>query len=264
MICYDIENMEHKFDKYVGRRYGRLVALSFESKTNSLNSTFLNTLCDCGKKTIKKLSNLLQGDVRSCGCLFKDSLIKRNTSHGLSGTKIHMVYHSMLGRCYNKSNKAYDDYGGRGIKVYRPWKKDILKFKEYCDKNGWFEGCSIDRINNNKGYYPGNLRFTDHKGQARNTRRNVLIRYKGETKCISEWAEITGLAIGKLSTRYKRGLRGSELFEPDYLRKLKKQDVLDIRELYQKGKSIREISIKFSVTKENISSIIKRKTWRNV
>lgn len=99
----------------------------------------------------------------------------------------------MIERCENPNNASYKNYGGRGIKVCKKWRKDFTAFCRWARSNGYDPKLSIDRIDNDKGYSPNNCRWADSKTQARNRRNNRIIEYNGESKAASEWAEICGL-----------------------------------------------------------------------
>jgi hypothetical protein len=107
--------------------------------------------------------------------------------HGLGHTRLYHVWKSMLCRCYSKNIKVYRHYGGRGIKVYNRW-HNFLVFKTWAENNGYQEKLQIDRINNNKGYYPSNCRFVTCKVNNNNTRNNHKIIIFGEEKTIAEWS----------------------------------------------------------------------------
>lgn len=108
----------------------------------------------------------------------------------------------MLQRCNNPNQKHYKNYGGRGITVCERW----LKFKLFMEDMGVRpDGMSIDRIDNEKGYYKDNCRWTTRKTQQRNTRSNRLISFNGEIKTLAEWAEIKKLGYSTLQTRIWRG-----------------------------------------------------------
>ena len=85
-------------------------------------------------------------------------------------------------------------------------------FWEWAKNNGYSDGLTIDRIDNNKGYYPENCRWTTTHVQARNKRNNINITYNGETHCLTDWAEIIGINAKTLHHRYKVGDRGERLF----------------------------------------------------
>lgn len=123
------------------------------------------------------------------------------TKHGKRKTKLYNVWNTMRDRCYNKNNKRYKDWGGRGIAVCDEWRNDFMNFYNWAYENGYNENLTIDRIDNNKGYEPSNCRWVTRKQQARNRRSNINFTYNGETHCIVEWCELLGL---KPKTVYQR------------------------------------------------------------
>lgn len=93
------------------------------------------------------------------------------TTHGDTGSKLHNVWNSMRSRCSHQYDKSYKNYGERGINVCKEWASNYLVFKEWALENGYREGLSIDRIDNDKGYSPNNCRWTTDIIQGRNKRR---------------------------------------------------------------------------------------------
>jgi hypothetical protein len=106
-------------------------------------------------------------------------------------------------RCYRKSHKAYRYYGGRGIKVCDQWLHCFENF--LADMGECPPGLTIERNNSNGDYEPGNCRWATRKDQNRNTKRNTFIQLRGEKKCISEWAEITGISKTVIRWRIYNG-----------------------------------------------------------
>ena len=119
--------------------------------------------------------------------------------------RLRSVWMNMIQRCHNPKHRQYRYYGGRGITVCDEWRNDYLCFREWALKNGYVQGLTIDRINNNDGYSPQNCRWTTHKEQNRNRRSNHNITLNGETKCLTEWAEINGLSVPTVRKRLKDG-----------------------------------------------------------
>jgi len=107
----------------------------------------------------------------------------------------------MLERCYNPKHASYGNYGGRGIRVYGPWHTSFLDFLGEVGPKppGSF---SLDRIDNNGDYEPGNIRWADRKEQGRKTRRNHYVTFQGTTRCIAEWAEVLGINVNTLYARF--------------------------------------------------------------
>ena len=110
----------------------------------------------------------------------------------------------MKDRCNNPKHTHYNSYGGRGIKVCKDW-LNFLSFQEWAVKNGYEDTLTLDRINNDKGYYPDNCRWTDRITQQNNTRHNRLLTYKGQTKTIAQWARELHINRSTLDSRLERG-----------------------------------------------------------
>ena len=151
--------------------------------------------CDCGKlhKTLGKY--LLNGDATSCGCRRLEILNKKaksNITHNMSNSRLYEIWIGMKGRCNNSNNKSYPNYGGRGITICKDWDK-FENFYEWSINNGYSDDLTIDRINTDGNYEPSNCRWVNRKIQGNNTRRNHYLTYNGETKTMSEWADIKGI-----------------------------------------------------------------------
>ena len=116
-------------------------------------------------------------------------------------TKLYAIYHAMKSRCYNNNNHAYDRYGGRGIKICDEWLNDYESFYSWSIQNGYREGLSIDRINNNGNYSPDNCRWTTTYYQNRNRRSNHLITVNGETGLLFDIARKYGVSPKLVSKR---------------------------------------------------------------
>lgn len=117
----------------------------------------------------------------------------------------------MMRRCYDPKCHAYKDYGGRGIRVESRW-HDVSLF--YSDVGDRPEGMTLDRVDNNGDYGPGNWRWADQKTQSRNARSNVLITLDGETRTMAEWAEIWGVPYSRIQARRALGWLDSDLCLP--------------------------------------------------
>lgn len=113
--------------------------------------------------------------------------------HGLSGSRIYNCWVDMKRRCYNKRNKRYNQYGGRGIEVCQEWKDSFEQFYEWAMENGYDDSLTLDRIDVNSNYCPSNCRWATRKEQMRNTTRNHYVTAFGETKTIAEWSDMFGV-----------------------------------------------------------------------
>jgi len=168
-----------------GQRFGRLTVLKEAGRTK-WKQIIWHCLCDCGNyKNIVSFS-LKNGDSKSCSCFSREEAARRETTHGLSKTSTFHIWHTMRAQCYNINASSYYLYGARGIKICKRWHK----FENFISDMGIRPiGKSIERRNNNKGYFPENCYWATRKEQSRNTRRNRLITYKNKTFCIAEWEE---------------------------------------------------------------------------
>lgn len=171
-----------------GRRFGRLIATrySHQPKTSKLRSAWF-CVCDCGKEKLIQGSSLTSGDTTSCGCFRNETTIKRTKTHGMRHTPEYESWYEMLRRCCDPKRPEYPYYGGRGITVCKRWQTSFTNF--YSDMGARPSSKhSIDRRNNSRGYTPKNCYWATSAQQSRNTRRNHIIKYKGTSKCITDWA----------------------------------------------------------------------------
>lgn len=170
-------------------------------ENNKHNKAKFKCKCHCGNEFFCLGSSLKSGNTKSCGCL---SRANRRT-HGGTGTKLYYVWHDMIRRCYNTNHKNYKRYGYRGIKVCLDWKSDFSNFKEWSVDNGYKEGLSIDRIDNNGNYEPSNCRWVDMKVQSNNRSNTIWIYYNEEVMRLSELAEINNIDYFELYEEYRKG-----------------------------------------------------------
>lgn len=124
-----------------------------------------------------------------------------NYKHGGKGTKLYEVWYSMRRRCNCQKSSNYKHYGGRGITVCEEWNTDFATFQKWALDNGYVEGLSIDRIDNNCGYDPSNCRWATLTEQANNQRTTLKIEYNGVMKTLHQWADCLGI---KANTLYYR------------------------------------------------------------
>ena len=130
--------------------------------------------------------------------------------------KLCIVLCDIRRRCLNPDYKYFYLYGERGITVCDEWmgKEGQKNFREWAVNNGYEQGLTIDRIDNNKGYSPQNCRWVTAKEQSYNRRSNKLITIKGKTQTVTEWAKEMGLSVGALQNRLRYGWEEDRLLEP--------------------------------------------------
>lgn len=197
------------FIDLTGERFGRLNVFEREPATpeNVKNGAMWKCKCDCGNTVTVKSNSLRSGHTKSCGCYHNERTVEVNTTHGKYKNNIYRVWSSIKERCCNPHNKKYLRYGARGIAVCEEWKNDFSAFYDYVSRLPHFgeAGYSIDRINNDGNYEPGNVRWADFVMQNNNLSRNHLLEYGGKTQSIAQWAREIGMSYSALHSRIKRG-----------------------------------------------------------
>lgn len=191
----------NEFRDLTGKRFGMLTVLSLAEKRRG--AIMWKCLCDCGRTSVVRSSNLFRGATRSCGC----QLVK----HGKKGTRLYYIWGGMKARCYRKSHIWYMRYGGRGVSICDEWRNDFQAFYDWAMANGYRDGLTIDRINNDEGYSPDNCRWATSVCQQNNKSSNIIAEVNGKKQTIAQWAKETGILYQTLYRRYTRGDRGAEL-----------------------------------------------------
>lgn len=164
--------------------------------------------CSCGNFVTVRGNNLVHGITKSCGCFKKDKyklVDHSHSTHNESGTPLYGIWRSMKARCYNAKHKFYKHYGGRGIAVCDEWKDDYLAFSVWAKDNGYKDGLSIERIDNNKGYSPSNCMFIPKEDQPKHRRTNHIVNVNGENMTIAECSRRYGIPTSTITFRANRG-----------------------------------------------------------
>jgi len=182
----------------INKNFGRLVVVSFSHVDSGKNSHW-DCVCDCGKLTTVRGSHLKNGATKSCGCLRSEVVSSYQKTHGKSFTKTYISWSSMKRRCNNKNSIGYKNWGGRGIKYCKEWNVFENFHKDMGDKPG--KNYSLDRIDNNKGYSKDNCRWATRKEQNRNRRDNILHKYNGKSRTLTEISELTGIKRATIWSR---------------------------------------------------------------
>lgn len=188
-----------------GRKYGRLTVLSLHGKTVRNESLWL-CLCDCGTRKVIRGADLASGHTTSCGCARIGCMKGVGTTHGHSrsgvcgaGSRTYATWRGMKRRCMNPSYKRYKDYGGRGITVCDRWIESFENF--IADMGERPEGLTLDRKNNELGYFKENCQWATHEQQHNNTRRNIIVTFKDQQMTIPQLSIMVGVPYGMLRQR---------------------------------------------------------------
>jgi hypothetical protein len=179
---------------------------------------FVRWLCQCRCLTIREVyePSLKRHLSRSCGCLTVERNIARcrkavlhDPEHAIRRRVEVNVWYTMLARCTNPRHKSYAEYGGRGITVCQRWRDSFEAFLEDMGPRP-SSMHSLERLDNDGPYDPGNVVWATPTTQARNRRSNRLIEWNGETRCLMEWAERTGIHWTTLKRRFDSGWTAAE------------------------------------------------------
>lgn len=184
----------------IGQQFGRLTVLGYTGVRTRFGQKKITCRCACGYYVDVMPNYLRTGNTTSCGCAHSESVAARNVSNtkhgaaiGRTVTILYRAWSGMKGRCLNPKHEHYKDYGGRGITIFPPWIAAFERFRDDVTREIGERPAerlySFDRIDNNKGYEPGNIRWATAKEQNRNTRRNHLFALDGKKLTIPEWAE---------------------------------------------------------------------------
>jgi hypothetical protein len=184
-----------------GERFNRLVVIEDAEPLIFSGKPVRQVLCicDCGRKKVVRLDNIRYGRVKSCGCLHDTLPIKHGQAFSGEKTLTYRTWLTMRKRCLNPNSKDYPRYGGRGIQTCERWDDFLLFLEDMGERPS--ERHSIDRIDTEGDYTPKNCRWATPKQQGRNRRNNRMLTHGGETLCLAEWAERTGISLAAIKCR---------------------------------------------------------------
>lgn len=194
----------------LGAKFGRLTVIEFVGK-NHHKQKLWKVRCRCNGNTSIVPGYYLTNGTKSCGCLRREQLVVRNFKHGSASrencTREYRLWKEIRKRCCNPNSTRFENYGGRGIGMYDPWKKDFKSFLNYLVETIGLcsTGMTIERINNNGNYEPGNLRWATPEEQQNNKRNNRVITFRGKTQTLSRWCKELDLRSNTIRCRLFNG-----------------------------------------------------------
>ena len=171
-----------------GMRFGRLRVLCYAGYRKNVHCVLYLCACDCGERTVARDYHLWWGKTKSCGCGIG------HAKHGMTGTRTYSSWVAMQARCRDPKNRAYKHYGGRGITVCERWQGEHGFQNFLADMGKRPKGTSIDRIDVNGNYEPGNCRWATATVQANNQRPRKP-RTQAITPVAADWADEVNAAI---------------------------------------------------------------------
>lgn len=178
-----------------GLKFGRLTVLRQFIYTPPTRRTYAkcDCLCECGKiKTVVK-ALLLNGHTKSCGCLHSEVSARRLTIDGRLKHRVeYQAWRAAKSRCLDPKNPSFPRYGGRGVTMDEAWASSFHQF--LADMGTRPPDSTLDRIDNDSGYKPGNCRWVTMKVQQNNRSDNRLVTLDGKTMTLAQWSEALGIS----------------------------------------------------------------------
>ena len=190
----------------IGSKYGKLTVISLSGRSKDKQKVYL-CKCDCGNESNVVSGNLKKGNTKSCGCVGKEKSSIRinllNFQHGETSTKLWKTWKGIVERTTCKTSSHYKKYGGIGISIYKDW----LTYEVFANYIGQppSQNHSIDRINNSKGYEPGNIRWATAKEQASNRKTNIRVLINNQVMILSDAAKELNISKSTASRWFKEG-----------------------------------------------------------
>lgn len=189
------------FKDLEGKRFGRWTVIAFIEMKNEKSQWLCR--CDCGNEKVVANSGLISGRSQSCGCLHKETVAKmsrRPNSLKKKYPREYAAWNQAIQRCTNQKLRNYEDYGGRGITVCNKWRESFQAFIDHIGPKP-SDKHSLDRIDNDKGYEPGNVRWSTDSQQISNSRHARKFEWDGELRTIKQLSEISRIPYATLQSR---------------------------------------------------------------
>lgn len=218
--CKKKHNKGARFNDLTDRKFGRLKVIKFlepEERENKRKCWLCE--CKCGSIKSYDASKLLGGTTLSCGCGKSERIGNLNRKYRVSNKRLYSVYKAMMDRCFDKDNEEYKNYGGRGITVCDEWKENFDNFAEWAFKNAFDANakrgeCTIDRIDNDKGYSPDNCRWITELEQQNNRRYHRYAVYQEDRYTLSQLSRKLNIPYMFIWHRYvEKGMTIQEIID---------------------------------------------------
>lgn len=190
----------------IGQRFGRLTVVGRDAKVGGDGVRYVVWICKCdcgGDARVMTGPIRKKNGTRSCGCLQKERTAEAKRTHCGTGTAEFRVWMHMRERCRNPNDKAFRNYGGRGICVCERW-SDFANFLADMGKRP-SPKHSIERLDVDGHYEPGNCTWATKSQQARNTRSTTYLTIDGVTRRLVEWADEYNIPASEVHKRIYRG-----------------------------------------------------------
>jgi hypothetical protein len=201
--------MGPRFIDMVGQRFERLVVVEHLGRHH--HGSLWLCRCDCGNETRTVRSSLVNGTAKSCGCYRSDRMSTLTYKHGERGgekrqkvSPEYKAWDSIKQRCFNPADKAWEWYGGRGITMCPEWREDFAAFLAHIGERPTARH-SIDRINGDRGYEPGNVRWANWNEQANNRKNNRIVIWNGRQMTMKQAADAAGMPYKSVKGRVQTG-----------------------------------------------------------
>lgn len=190
-----------------GMKFGLLTVIR-QSGRAAKREVIWRCRCACGGKTDVVGTSLTRGATKSCGCAMPAMVQTARTTHGDTKrgdtSPEFRVWQGMIARCENQKHRSFKRYGGRGISVCARWRNSYEAFLVDMGRRPTPQH-QIDRVDNEKGYEPGNCRWATASEQARNRSSSRQIKVGGRSQTLVAWAEEAGLSRSTIASRIERG-----------------------------------------------------------